>query len=190
ALEKSPATPVRSLDILPAAERRQLLTEWNATEADYPHDQCIHELFEAQAAANPGAIAVVDEESRLTYAELNSQANQLAHHLRKLGVKPDARVAICAERSPEMVVGLLAILKAGGAYVPLDPAYPVERLTHMLRDCAPVAVLTHSRVPATVHTGLRLTLTESSQSVPLIDLQPDTQPWSRHPHSNHPPPRS
>ena len=97
-------------------------------------DKCIHELFEAQAAKTPDAVAVVFEDRQLTYGELNARANRLAHHLRGLGVKPDARVAICVERGLEMVVGLLAILKAGGAYVPLDPAYPQERLGFMLAD--------------------------------------------------------
>ena len=109
-----------------------MLVEWNATEADYPQDKCVHELVEAQVARTPDAIAVVCDSERLTYAELNASANRLAHHLRALGVRPDDRVAICAERSLEMVVGLLAIHKAGGAYVPLDPGYPAERLAYML----------------------------------------------------------
>ena len=87
---------------------------------------------------------MVYEDQSLSYGELNTQANRLAHHLRGLGVRPDSRVAICVERSPEMVVGLMAILKAGGAYVPLDPAYPAERLGYMLQDSAPVLVLTHA----------------------------------------------
>ena len=133
---------------LDAAERHRVLVEWNATEADYPQDKCVHELVEAQVARTPDAIAVVCDSERLTYAELNASANRLAHHLRALGVRPDDRVAICAERSLEMVVGLVAIHKAGGAYVPLDPGYPAERLAYMLRDSAPVAVLTHSAARA------------------------------------------
>ena len=133
------------LPLLSEAERHQLLVEWNATGADYPRDKCVHELFEAQAARTPDAVAIVHEDAQLTYAELNAKANRLAHHLRGLGVKPDALVAICVERSLEMVVGLLAILKAGGAYVPLDPAYPAERLAYMLEDSAPVVVLTQPR---------------------------------------------
>ncbi|MFN5457789.1 condensation domain-containing protein, partial [Bradyrhizobium sp.] len=119
------------IPLQPDAERHRVLVEWNATAAAYPQDVCVHELFEAQAERTPDAVAVVHEERRLSYAELNTQANRLAHHLRKLGVKPDDRVAICIERSPEMIVGLLAILKSGGAYVPLDPAYPPERLAFM-----------------------------------------------------------
>jgi len=139
-----PDARLSELPLLTEPERRQLLAAWNDTAAEFPRDKCIHELFEAQAAATPQAVAVVYEDSRLTYAELNVQSNQLAHHLRELGVKPDALVAICAERSLNMVIGLLAILKAGGAYVPLDPDYPSDRLAYMLDNCSPVALLTQS----------------------------------------------
>ena len=135
------------LALLSEAERQRVVEEWNATAADYPTEQCIHELFEAQAARTPDAVAVVYEDRQLTYGELNARANQLAHHLRGLGVRPDDRVAICVERGLEMVVGLLAILKAGGAYVPLDPAYPLERLAYMLADSAPVALLSDAACP-------------------------------------------
>ena len=91
--------------LLDEAERHRVLVEWNATEADYPQDKCVHEIFEAQAARTPEAIAVVSGDERLTYAELNARANRLAHRLRSLGVRPDDRVAICVERSLEMVVG-------------------------------------------------------------------------------------
>jgi non-ribosomal peptide synthetase component F len=134
--------------LLGEAERHRIVEEWNATEAAYPAEKCIHELFEAQAARTPDAVAVVFGDERLSYAELNARANRLARHLIKLGVKPDDRVAICVERSLEMVVGLLATLKAGGAYVPLDPSYPAERLGYMLADSAPVAVLTHGAARA------------------------------------------
>ncbi len=140
--------------LLDEAERHRVLVEWNATEADYPHHKCVHELFEAQATRTPEAIAVVSGDERLTYAELNARAKRLAHHLRALGVRPDDRVAICAERSPEMVVGLLAILKAGGAYVPLDPGYPAERLAFMLKDSAPIVVLTHGAARAALEEGM------------------------------------
>ncbi|WP_045766546.1 AMP-binding protein, partial [Xanthomonas albilineans] len=133
---------VDRLPLLDEAERKQVLMEWNATAADYPRDACVHELFEAQVARDPSAIAVVQGEVSLTYAELNARANRLAHYLRGLGVRPDDRVAICVQRSVEMVLTLLAVLKAGGAYVPLDPAYPPERLAYMHSDCGAVAVLT------------------------------------------------
>src|SRR5205823_8434628 len=107
------------LPLLPEAERRRLLIEWNATEAAYPQDQCLHQLFAAQARKTPEAVAVVYEDQWLTYQALDARANQLARRLQALGVGPESRVGICLERSLEMVVGLLAILKAGGAYVAL-----------------------------------------------------------------------
>ncbi|MFW3163443.1 syringopeptin non-ribosomal peptide synthetase SypA [Pseudomonas syringae pv. syringae] len=165
ALEQSPDIALDSLPILPAAEREQLLVRFNDTALDYPHEQTIHGMFEAQVERTPEALAVVHGEQRLTYRELNEQANRLAHALRKKGVQPDSRVGICVERSAEMVVGLLAILKAGGGYVPLDPAYPVERIAYMLQDSAPAAVL--------VQTAIQSLLADAS--VPLIHL--DLSDW-------------
>ena len=138
-LEAMVADDTQAVDHLPLldTERHRVLYEWNATEAEYPRDKCVHELFEAQAARDPNAVAVVYEDEELNYTQLNARANQLAHYLRELGVKPDERVTICAERSLEMIIALLAVLKAGGAYVPLDPAYPVERLRFMLEDSGP-----------------------------------------------------
>ena len=141
ALEGAPARAVRTLDVLPAAERVVLLETWNRTEAAYPSERCVHQLFEDQVRRSPGAIAVVQGEVELTYAELDARANRLAHRLIGLGVRPDARVALCAERRPAMVIGLVAILKAGGAYVPLDPSYPRERLRALVQDADPVVVL-------------------------------------------------
>ncbi|KGV20324.1 non-ribosomal peptide synthetase [Burkholderia pseudomallei] len=129
------------LPLLNEAERKQVVYAWNATERDYPIEQCIHQLFEAQVDRKPEAIALTFEGQRLSYAELNARANRLAHYLQARGVGPDRLVALCAERGIEMVVGLLAILKAGGAYVPLDPSHPPERLRRMLDDTNPVAVL-------------------------------------------------
>ena len=138
--------PLSDLEMLPASERAQLVEQWNATAADYPEDKCIHELFEAQVKARAQAVAVVHEAEEVSYGELNARANRLARHLIGLGVRSDARVAICVERSVDMVVGLLAVLKAGGAYVPLDPAYPAERLRYMLEDSAPAVLLTQRAV--------------------------------------------
>ncbi|CAJ7738940.1 syringomycin synthetase [Burkholderia pseudomallei] len=132
---------VARLPLLDEAERKQVVYEWNATERDYPIEQCIHQLFEAQVDRKPEAIALTFDGQRLSYAELNARANRLAHYLQARGVGPDRLVALCAERGIEMVVGLLAILKAGGAYVPLDPSHPPERLRRMLDDTNPVAVL-------------------------------------------------
>ena len=148
----NPGQWLSDLPILTNTERLQLLVEWNETKRDFPKDKCIYELFEAQVERTPEATAVVYENQRLTYRELNIRANQLAHYLRKLGVGPEVLVGICTERSLEMVVGLLGILKAGGAYVPLDPAYPKERLAFMLEDTRLPVLLTQQplveRVPA------------------------------------------
>jgi amino acid adenylation domain-containing protein len=123
------------------AERHRLLIEWSATASEYPADRCVHDLFAEQAARTPDAVALVYEDQGLSYGELDRRANQLAHHLRGLGVGPEVVVGLCVERSLEMVVALLGILKAGGAYLPLDPSYPQERLSYMLKDAqAPVLV--------------------------------------------------
>ncbi|MBD2148400.1 condensation domain-containing protein, partial [Sphaerospermopsis sp. FACHB-1194] len=137
---KNPEQRIGELPLLTESEKHQLLTEWNNTQVEYPVDKCIHQLFEEQVEKTPNAIAVVFENEQLTYQQLNSRANQLAHYLQSLGVKPETLVGICVERSLEMVIGLLGILKAGGAYVPLDPEYPQERLSFMLED-AQVSVL-------------------------------------------------
>ncbi|MCG1019978.1 amino acid adenylation domain-containing protein, partial [Mycetohabitans sp. B4] len=136
-----PQQPVATLELLSPAERQLLLQTWNATQQAYPSHWCVHQLFEAQVERTPETPALVYEEQTFSYAQLNAQANRLAHQLIEWGVRPETRVAICVERSSALVVGSLAILKAGGAYVPLDPAYPGERLTHMLQDAAPKIVL-------------------------------------------------
>jgi amino acid adenylation domain-containing protein len=141
ALEATPDTAVQQLQVLPDAERQLLLNTWNATQRDYPSHLCVHQLFEAQVERTPEAPALVYEEQTFSYAQLNAQANRLAHQLIELGVKPDARVAICVQRSAALIMGVLAILKAGGAYVPLDPSYPGERLAHILTDAVPSVVL-------------------------------------------------
>lgn len=140
-----PQQRIAELPLLTAVEQQQLRVEWNDTPADYPLDQCIHELFEMQVQRTPDAVAVVYGNQQLTYYQLNSRANQLARYLQSVGVKADARVGLCVERSLEMVVGLLGILKAGGAYVPLDPHYPQERLSDMLQDAAVSVLLTQQQ---------------------------------------------
>jgi amino acid adenylation domain-containing protein len=137
-------------------------------------DKCVHELIEAQVELTPEAIAVVCDSERLTYAELNARANRLAHHLRALGVRPDDRVAICAERSLEMVIGLVAIHKAGGAYAPLDPGYPAERLAYMLEDSAPVAVLTHGAARTPLEDGMA----RLAHRPPILNVEEDAA-WSQ-----------
>ena len=140
-----PQQRVTALPLMTEVEREQILIEWNNTKTDYPNDKCIHQLFEEQVEKTPDAVAVVFEQQKLTYSQLNSKANQLAHYLQKLGVVPETLVGICVERSVEMVVGLLAILKAGGAYVPLDPNYPTSRLKYMVEDAQLSIILTQEK---------------------------------------------
>nr|WP_293122467.1 amino acid adenylation domain-containing protein [Moorena sp. SIO4G3] len=140
-----PQQRVTALPLMTEPELDQILVEWNKTKTDYPNDKCIHQLFEEQVEKTPDAIAVVFEQQKLTYSQLNSKANQLAHYLQKLGVVPETLVGICVERSLEMVVGLLAILKAGGAYVPLDPNYPTSRLNYMREDAQLSIILTQEK---------------------------------------------
>jgi len=143
---EDPEALVSELDVIPESERRELLVDWNATQAEFPREMCSHELFEAQARRTPDAVAVEFEGVELTYRELNGRANRLAHNLRAHGVGPDTPVGICVERCPEMIIGILGILKAGGAYLPLDPTYPGERLSYMLHDSgAPLVVVRNQR---------------------------------------------
>ncbi len=137
-----PEQRLLDLPLLTEAERRQVLLEWNRTKYEYPRERCVHELFEEQARMRPDAIAVTFGEHELTYEELNVRANQLAHYLKRSGVRAGEVVGICVERSLEMVVGLLGILKAGGAYASLDPASPQERLAYMLDDLRARVLLT------------------------------------------------
>jgi hypothetical protein len=169
-----PQATVADLPLLTAAERQQLLVEWNNTATAYPKDKCIHHLFEEQAARTPDAIAVHSPQTSanavepstvhshrssattldvgrwttdtLTYRELDERANQLAHHLQSLGVTTETLVGICVERTSAMVVGLLAILKAGGAYVPIDPSYPTARILAMLQDSRAPCLLSQSHL--------------------------------------------
>jgi amino acid adenylation domain-containing protein len=137
-----PAALIGTLDMLPPDERRQILIDRNQTDAGYPHCRQIHELFEEQARRTPDRVAAVFERQRLTYRELNEQADRVARNLALLGVGPNERVALHVERSLGMLIGLLGILKAGGAYVPLDPNYPRDRLEFILEDCEPLVLLT------------------------------------------------
>ncbi|MCC5659230.1 amino acid adenylation domain-containing protein [Nostoc sp. XA010] len=145
AMAKEPQERYELQSFVSSEERHQLLVEWNKTEVEYPADKCVHQLFEAQVEQTPNATAVIFGDQRLTYAELNARANQLAYYLQILGVKPEVLVGLCVERSLEMVVALLGILKAGGAYVPLDPEYPTERLSFMLKDAKVSLLLTQQQ---------------------------------------------
>ena len=146
AIAKEPDRRLSQLPILTAPERERLLVEWNRTEAEYPRETTVHRMFEGQVERTPDAVAVEFEGKRLTYGELNGRSNQLARHLRSLGVGPEVLVALCLERSLDMVVALFGILKAGGAYLPLDPNYPDERLAFMLEDAKPPVVVTDRRL--------------------------------------------
>jgi amino acid adenylation domain-containing protein len=148
AATQSPELAVEALPLLTAAERRQVTVGWNPPVAPYPAQLCLHELFAQQAARTPDAVAVVCEKDRLTYADLEQRANQLAHYLRRQGVGAESLVGLAVERSLELVVGILGILKAGGAYLPLDPTYPAERLAFMLADAQVKVVLTQARLKA------------------------------------------
>ncbi|WP_127490417.1 non-ribosomal peptide synthetase, partial [Paenibacillus ehimensis] len=148
-LEQVAAAPqirVDELEWVTEAERAQIVERFNATAADYPRDETVHGLFEAQAERTPEQVAVVFEDERLTYRELNERANRLAHTLRANGVQPDQPVGIMVERSLEMIVGIFGILKAGGAYMPIDPDYPQERIAYMLEDSGAKLLLTQSRL--------------------------------------------
>ena len=141
-----PGKRISDLPLLTQAERNRTLMEWNETQAAYPEDSCIQQLFGLQVERTPDALAVTFGEEQLTYWELNYRANQLAHYLQKRGIGAEVPVGICMDRSPEMIIGLLGILKAGAAYVPLDPSYPEERLDFMLEDAEISAVLTQRRM--------------------------------------------
>ncbi|MFP5264066.1 MAG: non-ribosomal peptide synthetase, partial [Blastocatellia bacterium] len=151
---ESPDEKVSRLPMLTEAEREQLLKTFNETAGSYGNDICAHKLFEAQAERSPRALALIYEDQKLTYEELNGRADTLARYLVRAGVGPDSLVGICMERSVEMVVAILGVLKAGGAYVPLDPTYPRDRLTFMAEDA-----------------GLRVLLTQSHLSTQLPDLE-------------------
>ncbi|HEU4556950.1 MAG TPA: amino acid adenylation domain-containing protein, partial [Longimicrobium sp.] len=135
-----------AIRLLPEGERQLVLRVWNATGAADPPEACVHELFEAQVARTPDAVAVIHERAHLTYAELNRRTNRLARHLVRLGAGPEARVGVCLERGLELVVSLLAVLKTGAAYLPLDPAYPAERLAYMLADAGAAVLVTQEKL--------------------------------------------
>jgi amino acid adenylation domain-containing protein len=179
ALAQSPSGVLDRLDVLPAAQRHQVVAAWNATAAPYPEWASVQALFEDQVRRTPHAPALAFEGSELTYGELNALANRLAHHLIGLGVGPDVRVGVCVERGMEMSLGLLAVLKAGGAYLALDPAYPRERLAYMFDDSAPAVVLTLGAAGDAC----------AGMGVLLLDLGPDA-PWRTAPDHDPVPSRS
>ena len=146
AIVANPEQRITNLPLLSEAELHQVLVEWNNTQADYPQDKCIHQLFEKKVQQYPDSIAVNFANEQLTYQELNTCSNKLAQHLQKIGVGSEVLVGICISQSIEMIIGLLGILKAGGAYVPLDPSYPEERLNFMLKDAQVSVLLTQENL--------------------------------------------
>ncbi len=172
-----PEGTLGEFEILSKAERQQILIDFNRTQSPFPQEQCLHQLIENQVERMPDAVAVVFDGEQLSYRELNRRANQLAHYLQQRGVGPEVGVAVCMERSLEMVVALLGIMKAGGAYVPLHPAYPKDSLAFQLQDCRALVLLTLSELM-----GL---MPESAAQVICLDteaeaiaLQSDEQPLS------------
>ncbi len=163
-----PDQSIATLPMLTEAERRQLLLDWNDTRAPYPDSLCAHQLIEAQVARTPDAIAASYLQNSISYADLNRRANQVAHHLRRLGVGPEQLVGVCLERSLELLVALLGVLKSGAAYVPLDPTYPPERLAFMIADCRAPVVLTQKRWLADL-----ASIQEESPGVKIVALDAD-----------------
>ena len=162
---KDPDMFVDSIRIATISEEKLILNDFNATSTEYPRDKTVVELFEEQVKKTPDNIALIFEDKKLTYAELNARANSLAHKLREMGVKPDDFVAIIADRSIEMIAGIYGIIKAGGAYVPIDPTYPEDRINFIIEDCAPKAILKYTTESI-----------ELSTSVPVIDLS-ESEVW-------------
>jgi amino acid adenylation domain-containing protein len=170
---QNPDQSISTLPLMPEAERRRVLVEWNDTKREYS-PACVHQLFESQVARKPEAVALIWGEQQISYEELNRRANQVAHELRSKGVRPETVVGVCVERSPDMLVALLGVLKSGGAYVPLDPALPRERLLFMLRDAGVGVLLTQE--------SLRATLAESA--IRFICIDSDWGAISKQPSEN------
>ena len=167
-----PAKRLGEVSLFSEPERQQLLVSWNDTKVELPREACAHQLFEAQAARTPNAPAVAFGQDVLTYAELDTRANRLAHHLRSLGVVLETRVGLCLERSTDVAVAMLAILKAGGAFVPLDPSYPAARLTFLLADAGVLLLVTQEKLADELPTGAQLVCLDTDAQA--IFLQPGT----------------
>jgi amino acid adenylation domain-containing protein len=171
-----PEQPLARLPLISTAEQQQLLIDWNQTTTTIPTDVCIHHLFEQQVARTPTAIAVAFASAQLTYQELNTRANQLAHYLLIQGVQPDTLIGLQMERSIEMVVGLLAIHKAGSAYLPLDPDFPADRLALMIEDSQAPMILTQQRLIPKLARAANVQVIAIDTSCDEIAQQPTTNP--------------
>jgi amino acid adenylation domain-containing protein len=177
-LVQQPAAPLHTLPLLTPAEQQQMLIEWNGSPDATLQPACLHHLFEAQAARTPGAAAIHYEGQTITYDELNQRANRLAHTLLAEGIGVGARVAICMERAPAMLVAILAVLKSGAAYVPIDPDYPAERLAYLLADAQVALLLTQQSLVARLPKAGPPTLLVESPSAPTADAPPSPNPVS------------
>ncbi|KYC88117.1 non-ribosomal peptide synthetase [Bacillus amyloliquefaciens] len=179
AVMENPDKPIGSYNYLSIKERNQVLIEWNRTSSPFPSERCLHELFEEQVMAQPDAIALEFEGESMSYVQLNERANQVAAYLRQSGVSTDTIVAICVERSFEMVVGLLGIVKAGGAYMPIDPAFPVERIRYMLENAGVQRVLTSSSLASSLPLeNMDVTFLETDEELSGKERVIVTQPTS------------
>jgi amino acid adenylation domain-containing protein len=171
-----PARRISELPLLGPAEQRRILYDWNGTAVELPCDDCLHHVFEQQAAGTPDARAVFGAGTIWTCRDLNERANRLAHHLRALGVGPEKLVGVCVERSPEMVLAMLGVLKAGGAYIPMDPAYPAERLAFTVADARPDVVITQSRLRDRLPAGENTVVLLDADWAGKIGRQPAENP--------------
>ena len=178
----APEAPIAELPMLTAAEQRQQLIDWNDTQKDYRQDCCFHHLFEEQVVRSPEAIALLFDSgsqnnttTQLTYSELNRRSNQLAHHLQSLGVGPETIVGICVERSPDMIIALLAVLNADGAYLPLDPTYPADRLAYMLDDAQVPILLSQSHLPIKADTAAQRINLDTDWPANQVETNPDSR---------------
>jgi amino acid adenylation domain-containing protein len=174
-----PDIQISRLPLLSEEETSQQLITWNETAVAYPHHLTLHELFEAQAAATPAAVALISETEQIGYGELNERANQLAHYLRELGVGPEQLIGVCCERSIEMMMAVLGVLKAGAAYVPLDPEYPAVRLVGMMADAGIEVLLTQSRIASAGASQLvseQTRVVELDREWPAISERSDANP--------------
>ncbi|WP_286191373.1 non-ribosomal peptide synthetase, partial [Comamonas sp. JC664] len=171
-----PSTPLSVLPLMGREEQQRVVTAWSGTATEYPRDLSLSVLFEQQAERSRDAVAVEHEGERLTYGELNRRANQLAHHLRAMGVGPEVRVGLCVERSLELVVSVLGILKAGGVYVPLDASYPLARLAWMKREAGVAVLVAQERLADEVASGNELVVSVDTEWDALIAGQPERNP--------------
>ena len=185
AMLEQPAAPVLHVPLLSSAESMQILVQWNRTARDYPRATCLHQLFEAQAARSPAAVALSAGVESLTYAQLDAEASCLARRLRALGVGPEKRVGLCVERSPRLLVAMLAILKAGGAYVPLDPRFPAHRLELIIKDASLTVLITETALcPLCVSyhgPALLLDVAVPAADEPAPPAAPAMEPRPEHP---------